>query len=223
MTSALRSAIDAQYQAFSGKAPADLAACPCCMTPAEVAILVSTPLRNLQADQIRAYARTAISTTGDASDLRYFWPRLAELSVLNELGVDPQIVFSKPRLGCWHAWSAEERGALLALVAAKMNTLAVQPASPTVAWELDTWVCAFGQFVDDITPFLSSLLQDSSANAHNMLFEWFTLNEEQLAAGWLRNPFWNGAPVNARRLIAWFSSQPVVDAIDQALGASMPS
>src|SRR5262245_36945958 len=95
----LEEAIERQYQAFATRAPSAVHGCPCCTTPEELEVLVRTPLRELTPAQLDRYAFKAVTTVGDAADLRYFWPRLAELAARGELATDLEVVFSKPRHG----------------------------------------------------------------------------------------------------------------------------
>lgn len=100
-----RAAIDRLYSAFEHPTPRTVDGCPCCITTAELHALVTVPLRALSAEVLESYASSVMLTVGSTEDLRYFWPRLVELSFRNELFTDREIVFSKPRAAEWRTWS----------------------------------------------------------------------------------------------------------------------
>ena len=197
-----------------------MAGCPCCIEPWELEILVRTPLRELTAEQLETYAFSAVLTVGDASDLRYFWPRLAQLAAQDELKCDLEVVFSKPRHGAWHDWPSVEREALLAFSRAQILALAASGADPD-DYKLDAWVCALGQFTD-VTRLLNPLLLDEPERAAALL-QLYSTNEDELARDALWNAFWQGVPENAARLRAWFASEAVVAALVRALDRKRPA
>ena len=208
------SALAAQYDAFQSPTPRSVEGCPCCSDPAELRTLVATPRRALTAAQLEFYAFSALLTVGDVPDLRHYWPRLAELSVTGELLADAAIVFAKPRHGQWRTWPAAEQSALVTLAQAQMEALAA--GDPAVdGYAVETWVCAFSQFLDDATVLLAPLLRPEPGPAA-ALREWYALNAPRLARGRLSDSFWSSAPDNARRVREWFAAPEVRAAVDRA-------
>jgi hypothetical protein len=207
-------AIAQQYEAFKAPAPQSIEGCPCCSDPAELAEIVRTPRRALTAAQLESYASSALLTIGDVSDLRHYWPRLAELSLSGDLLTDAEIVFAKPRHGNWHEWPAVERDALTALAHAQLFALASEGVQLDRS-DIETWVCAFAQFLDDVTSILHPLLLPEPGPA-SALRGWYRLNEDWLPRGQLWDAFWDSAPGNAARVCEWFGSPPVRDALDRA-------
>ena len=61
--------------------PTGIDACSCCMWAEEIAVLLNTPRRRLQADDLAGYGVHVMNTVGGAEDLRYFTPRLLELAL----------------------------------------------------------------------------------------------------------------------------------------------
>src|SRR5678815_394285 len=74
-------ALAEQYEAFTAPRPRSIEGCSCCTTPQQLAALVATPREELAASALDFYARKAVTTVGGTAELRYFWPRLAELSI----------------------------------------------------------------------------------------------------------------------------------------------
>lgn len=214
MTPNLRTAIAAQYEAFQSPAPRAIYGCPCCSDPSELETLVRAPRNDLSAAQLESYASSALLTVGDVPDLRYYWPRLAELSVTGELLTDPEIVFAKPRHGNWRTWPAAEQRALVDLAHAQIEAVAERGAEVD-DYAVETWVCAFAQFLDDVTVILGPLLRPTPGPAA-ALRGWYTLNERSLSRGRLWDSFWESRTNNAERVRAWFAEPSVVEAIDRA-------
>jgi hypothetical protein len=154
----LRTAIDEQYRAFASPKPATIDGCPCCISPEELDVLLATPLRELSHEQLRRYAASALSTIGAVEDFRYLWPRIAELAITAERPqyfVDPEIVFVRLSYGEWWTWPEAERSAVRALGAAVIEQMRDEPRD---ADEVDSWICAISQMLDDVTPFLEPLI-----------------------------------------------------------------
>jgi hypothetical protein len=196
-------ALEKQYDAFQIPAPRAIDGCPCCSDPDELDALVRTPRRQLTAEQLTSYAFSALLTVGDVNDLRHYWPRLAELSISGELLVDPEIVFSKPRHGDWRTWPDPEQAALIGLARAQIAALAEQ-AHEDDGHAIESWVCAFAEFLDDVTVILAPLLRDEPRAAASLL-AWHTLNQSELARGESWDAFWEPAPANEARVTPWFT------------------
>jgi hypothetical protein len=207
-------AIAAQYDAFRTPAPVEVEGCPCCSEPAELETLVRTPRNVVDAPQIEFYASSALLTVGSVEDLRHYWPRLAELSITGKLLTDAEIVFAKPRHGGWLTWPAVERDALINLAHAQILALADEGLGLD-DYAVETWVCAFGQFLDDVTVILDPLLKAEPGPAA-ALRGWYMLNERCLAKSELWDSFWESAPGNAAKVRSWFTKPAILNAIDRA-------
>ena len=205
MNEELRSALKALYQAFRrrGKAPIPRG-CPCCTTPLEFEHLASRPLPHLSATDLDRYARKAMTTVDHADTFRYFLPRIVELSVENRLLVDREVVFGKLRYGNWREWPLHEQEALEGFAHALAATFA---AGDYDAWELDEWVCALGQFVDDLPKVLSPLLSRTPAATTNLALL-IDHNTNALGGIELVNAFWDENP-NRDAIKEWLSRPDV--------------
>jgi hypothetical protein len=96
-------------------------ACPCCITPAENAVLMTVPLRQLGEEQIGRYAFKALSTWGDAADFRHFLPRILELKARDELSTDFFVLRGKLEQCDYHNWPEPEQAAVRAVLLASLG------------------------------------------------------------------------------------------------------
>jgi hypothetical protein len=105
----LREAIAAQYLAFAAARPDDVRGCACCTTSQQLAAIVSAPREVLGAAELDFYARKAMTTVGTVADFRYYWPRLAELALTDEILTDTEVLFGKPLYGAHYTWPKAEQ------------------------------------------------------------------------------------------------------------------
>jgi hypothetical protein len=213
----LEAAIEAMYGAFARPRPREVNGCPCCTTPEELRALMETPLRELGDEQLARYASSVLLTVGDVDDLRYFWPRIVDLTARGELSIDCEIVFGKPPLGDWRRWPQAEQDAIEGFVRAQMGDMARREYE---SFDVDAWICAFGRLMEDVVPYLAPLLEPTAAAGANLL-GLYSFNAEELAQGKLGDPFWTGAPGNATRVAAWLGGEAVAAALS-AYRASQP-
>jgi hypothetical protein len=202
MIAALRKALDEQYAAFTTLRPRVVEGCPCCSTPAQLARLVAVPREHLEAKDLDHYARKAITTIGGSAQFRYFWPRVAELSLARELETDPEVVFGKPRYGGHAGWPLSERDAILRLAAGIGEWL----AESALEGEVDSWVCVVGllaEGIGDPVALLDPLVSGTPAAAAN-LREFLEHNDAgMIAKQRLSNTFWENASDSATQILDW--------------------
>lgn len=201
MFTPLQAAIADQYAAFNAPRPHVIQGCSCCTSAAELAALTAAPREALGAAQLDFYASKAITTVGTVDDFRYYWPRLAELTIGDRFLTDTEIVLAKPLYGGHHTWPAPERAALVRLAAALGERFAVEEIE---AGDLDMWVCAIGllsEHLEDITTVLSPLFSNAPIARANLgaFADW---NRKPIETkGRLSNAFWEYAPAGASRLL----------------------
>lgn len=70
------------------------------------------PDHALTDDWLEDYAFKAVSTWGDAADLRHFLPTMLERSWAGTLGAHPAVVSTKLVVAGWRTWPTEEQGAV---------------------------------------------------------------------------------------------------------------
>jgi len=206
MNPELRPALKGLCSAFRrpGAAPV-VRGCPCCTTPAEFEHLASKPLQHLSSEELERYAFKAITTVGHVEAFRYFLPRIIELAAEDAFPVDREVVFGKIRHGRWHEWPIYEREAIERFAEAVASTFATTVYDP---YELDEWVCALGQFADDLPQLLTPLLAQTSPAKTNLR----NLIDHNSEAAWspeLANPFWDNDNPNRDHFVRWLR-QPEV-------------
>lgn len=194
--------------------PYDFAACECCMSPDEKRVLLTTPLRELTADQLGGYTADAFFTVGETPDFKYFLPRILELAVREEfLWPDPEVVTRKLTLADWLGWPTVEKDAISDLLKAKFETLLNDPNSDGSA--IDQWICALGCCLPDPTPFLGPLLRPQHQDKLLAVIEHngslFTKNK-------LDNAFWEEAGENEERVVRWFHQPAVKQLLSKRYG-----
>lgn len=226
----LTRAIAQQYEAFTAPRPRHVEGCDCCTTPGALCALVAAPREELSAEALDFYARKAVSTVGGQVELRYFWPRLAELAIAGEFVTDREVVFGKPHYAESRTWPSVEGGALVDLARALGQWLGAEELE---ASEVDAWVCSIGLLVEglvDVRPLLSPLLQSTSAASVNLatFVAWNRPEVEQKRR--LSNAFWRSAPASQAAVLEWYLSEPriadVMDALEREsarlYGTSLP-
>ncbi|MFI1462116.1 hypothetical protein [Nocardia carnea] len=97
--------------------PERIDACPCCLRPDKIEVLLNKPRTDLSADDLRQYVTVAMMGAGSAEDLRYFTPRILELCLTGEMDwPDIEWVYQRLRDAGWRAWP--EAGAIAELMGA---------------------------------------------------------------------------------------------------------
>gem|GEM_PF-861358 len=177
-TPELTAAIENSYRTFAVyPLRTDTGPCSCCHSPQDNHRLCAKPLRMLGPKDLRTYAYDALYTWGDEVDFKHFLPRIMELlAQANGDGpafVDPESVFHKLsyQSSCssgWRTWPPEEQRAIADYTLALWGALL--DSEPTeLSDSAFSWLCAFAQAADDLSPYLQQWMAASSANAHRNL------------------------------------------------------
>ena len=203
------------YAAFASYSrPRDFPACQCCLSDEEKKLLLRRQLMELGADELSRYAASVFLTVGSAADFKYFLPRILDLSVNEKFDWPvPEVVLGKLRLADWDQWPVSERAAVINLLREKFAWLLRDEISEGA--DIDQWVCAFGRCLPDVTPYLEPLLDE--ANEHKLLsfiqYNWPALEKGQLASA-----FWEEAPDNQQRVMAWLNQSRVKRLLSEKYG-----
>lgn len=205
------------YRVFSKyEKPSDFRACKHCMSDEEKAVLLNGWLRELEPDELAGYAGKVFLTVGGLDDFKYFLPRILQLSVNEEFFMPcPEVVFGSLRMAEWEQWPEDERAAILELINCKFDLLLQNPESK--GSDLDEWICAFGQCVPDITPYLNRLFEKANEDKLLSFIEWnpsvFTMNK-------LDNAFWLLTSINEERVLAWMKQERIKALLSERYGMS---
>jgi hypothetical protein len=210
--SRLQQAIEDTYLAFAGaRRPARLLVCPCCLDQGMVDILQKTPLRQLSSRELMHYAHAVLLTSGSVADFRYFLPRLLELSIQEGISAyNLELLLGKLRLAEWQTWPAELRTPLLNLFDVAFDEALAQPDDPADA--VDSWICALALSGLDVTTYLRRL---EAPERLAVLGAYYWANSQSLSKGRLSKSFWSKRSSEATRVVQWFLSQPVQEAINR--------
>lgn len=210
--SELAAAIERLYAAFADEPkPRQISTCPCCLLPEEARVLLNTPLRELNSDQLASYGSSALLTVGGVEDFRYFFPRLLDISIHEpDWWPDREIVVSKLRLGGWQTWEEKKRDAVIGVIREAFRNELRHAAAD--AGNIDAWLCGLALADADMTPFLAMLAQPENEEA---LFEYYVLNSAKITKGKLENAFWGGNRDAQKPIVAWFESGPIQEIVER--------
>ena len=207
--------ISSVYEAFANyRRPEDFPACECCLSDEEKRLLLRQKLIDLSADELMSYAADAFLTVGTVSDFKYFLPRILDLSVNEKFTwPDPEVVLRKLRLADWDDWPESERAPIINVLGEKFTALLDDVN--TDGSEISEWVCALGQCLPDVTPYLEPLLEEANENKLLSFIEW---NWSSLRKGRLASGFWQEAPENQERVVNWLNRPRVKRLLSEKYG-----
>jgi hypothetical protein len=209
----LDQAVGALYATFAGFELGPVAGCPHCVGEDDQGDIRRAPLRQLTGDDLDHYAFKAVTTWGDADDLRHFLPRLLELAAHGDLGVDLAIVLGKLRLAQWSRWPPDQRDAIEAFAGAWWRrTLTIFPAPD----DAGTVLHAVGQAIDDLSPFLSTWLDPPTEPAARHLaafLDGLAHSVRRRPTGLVLRGWWPG---QSAQLLTWLSRPTLRDAVENA-------
>jgi hypothetical protein len=211
----LREAIDNLYSVFGQYGRPDrFDACICCMDDLEKTIMLSTPLTDLTADNLRSYTSSLFHTVGGIEDFRYFLPRILEIYTTSDfLYPDVEIVLKKLALADWLNWPQADQAAVVAVIDAKFNELINDPDFDEYAF--DSWICAIGSCVETITPYLDRFLK---AGREEDLMAYVNKNLSAFNKHKLSNSFWEKGSRNEQLALEWFQNDQITVLVYVAYG-----
>jgi hypothetical protein len=200
-------AIESLYNVFSQyPRPKDFNACVCCVNDLEKVIMLNTPLQDLTAANLKSYATSLFHTVGGMEDFRYFLPRIMEIYTTSDFSYpDIEIVLKKLALANWLNWPQQDQAAVIAVIDAKFDELLYD--SKLDINILDSWICAIGQCVDNITPYLDKLL---TPGREKVLQAYVSGNLSAFTKNKLANPFWDKGSQNEQLTLEWLKNEDQV-------------
>lgn len=217
MNARVRDALERVYDVFAGPPPAELAACPCCVSEAQIRVLLSTPLREITADELTRYASAVLLTSGDVADFRYFLPRMLEISLTERWWwPDIEVTLSKLPVAGSDNWPAAERDALMNLFEHAFDEAVEASSSNPLHPDVDSWICGLGLAGVDLEPFLRKLEDPAAAHA---LLQFIRYNDQYRQHRTLANPFWDKARAASDPVVKWLHSTRGRTAIERARSA----
>lgn len=196
---------------------AQVAGCPCCVGDADQRRIRSRPLRLLSGADLGRYAFKAVSTWGDADDLRHFLPRMLELLATGDADMpSAEIVLDKLAMADWCAWPPAERQAV-------RRCLMWLWEQALAGGRADLWLCAIAQAEDVLQPYLARWEEDVGGAAGLGLHGFIAQNLGALQRGGLINAFWPARPRQQAEAIAWLRGQGLRERLYAAFAADIAS
>jgi len=126
--------------------------CPCCIADTDQARIRSKPLRELTAEDLSVFASHVPHLWGEADDLKHFLPRILELlPEWMHMWPDPEVVGASLRRSEFQNWPEAERKVVQDYLFVWWKSFI---ASESV-FDINTAICAVGQVIDDLSPFLA--------------------------------------------------------------------
>ena len=201
-TCTLQPAIHNVYEAFSEvPKPDDIEAHDQLISREEVDVLLETPLRALTEQQLVSFATNVLVMYGGVEHFLYFLPRILELTVADDLA-EVEVTLSRLKKANWATWPASLREPVKALIDQTFGLV----TNEGLVHEIDEWLCAVGQCVDDLQPYLKILEKNAS---EERLGELFCINTRVYEGGMPENPFWGNNPQTASQVAAWMRTDPM--------------
>lgn len=184
---------------------------------AEMATCPHCPPESLD---LRTFAFKAVTTWGDADDLRHFLPDLLELSWSGALGAPPAVVSAKLTAAGWRDWPPVEQAAVEdALRALFVADLAERPA-PVGPRGAIAAVAEAGadlrRHLDDWHMLLSGGADERSAALVHLLDLLDIANQLDVAGGSLATLFWSPQPDATAVLAEWLLAHTMVLQLERA-------
>lgn len=198
----LQPAIDDVYRAFAGvPRPRVIEGCPCCIEGKEVDKLLTTPLREICAEDLASYAASAFLTVGSTADYLFLLPRILEVSATEDAWwPDVEVTGRAMRDAQPERWQPAQRDAVQQLFAAVIDD-AIEAAAFD---KLDEWVCAAGRAGFAVAPLLRRIAESRAA-----VRGYFDINARSLRKRKLANAFWERPSAAHDEIVAWFESAAI--------------
>lgn len=114
MNKSLKNSIENLYSVFSKyEIWSFIEGCPCCVSDRDKEKIHSKELRELEEEDLSRYAFKAMTTWGNVDDFKHFLPRILELCIDHDLGIQPFGIFGKLKYGKWEIWNYVEKEAVI--------------------------------------------------------------------------------------------------------------
>lgn len=210
---ALQLAIEDLYQVFAAyPIPENMEGCPHCVDKEASLLLISKPLRDLDAEDLDHYAFKAMTTWGTEEDFKFFLPRLFELLTLNaRWPIEPEVIIGKLSYGKWRTWPANEQLALENFLTVLWEViLTTYPYHLTATEGLG----GIAQVIDNLHPFLISWqtrLQADELPALRQLLNFISSNIDYLVKGRF-SPFSHD---QLDQLVSWLLEKELADLLER--------
>ncbi|HUY92800.1 MAG TPA: hypothetical protein VMV10_28930 [Pirellulales bacterium] len=217
----LRDAIRGAYSVFRPYKLHDrIEGCPCCVADSAERELHERPLSELEGETFGSYVWKAMTTWGDVKDFKHFLPRILELLAFepDALGLAaPEIAVGKLAYAKWSNWPDDEQTAVLRFLNAWWRNELHEISEHAYESRVDSCLCAIGQAVDDLSPFLDAWRGDDDPSACQNLARFIVHNVEGLLKKRrLTNAFWKERPLQMQSIVDWLLDPRIKESLEAA-------
>ena len=211
MTANIKAAIEGLYEAFSDvPKPLHIGYCPHCYDDDPYPQLLAKPLKSITGEDIYSYVYSVFSTAGDTADFLYYFPRMCELGVYEDIEIE--LVLKKAALDSgWQNWKLHHKNAFLKFADSFFDAI---PEVQIEGGLIDDWICGLSFMIDDISSKLDIFLVESEISKVNLV-SFYEMNSGPLIKKRLSNAFWEKDYPNYKRIVEWFYSPEVVSKLNQ--------
>jgi hypothetical protein len=212
--SELEAAVHDLYRVFQPyRLGPDFTGCDHCVDPRDSAILATTTLTELTAEDLRRYAFKALTTWGEVRHFKHFLPRVLELAAdTPDEFTSIEVLFAKLAYGRWREWPDFEQQSVDRFMRAWWACELSREISHERDARLDTALCSLGQAYDDLSGFLESWISTDSACSCRQLAHYFLFNYEKIAGHReLWSAYWNGRSSQVSQIIQWLQTPAVYE------------
>lgn len=189
------------------------------ITPEDHERIRSKPLRELSSKDISLFASHAIHLWGEVDDLKHFLPRIFEL-----VATDPDqwtysaaTAFGALHLANWTYWPVTEQDAIHAFFIELWRHVLLQMPSEYWADPRSGYLCAIGNAVDDLSPYLAMLEHNPSTTSLLRIAQMVDENAETMAReGKLAAAFWEQHEQQMQQVFVWFLKPEIEGILNKA-------
>ncbi|MCC7352800.1 MAG: hypothetical protein IT330_03505 [Anaerolineae bacterium] len=217
----LRSAVENLYAVFARYPLREhVEGCEHCVYGNDHEQIHARLLRELTSDDLSKFSWKALTTWGTVDDFKHFLPRLLELMAFEGLEV-PGYKFS---LAEWHTWPQDEQQAVEAYFVAWWR-FALASFPPEAFYEIDDCLCAIGQVIDDLEPYVDFWRGRCDGYLPALLhltefINWSDVEEmaqggELSTASWSH---WKERPTQMKRVFAWLLEPATLEVLRRSIG-----
>lgn len=189
--------------------------CEHCVTAGMSEDLLSTPLRQLTAEQLSNFSLKAMTTWGTQQDFKHFLPRLLELAYIDPLELDwLEAFFGKLEMASWREWPAPERRAIEEYLQQWWIAVLARPRMYAFDESADSVLCAISRTGVDLQPYLDRWAGAESENSLQHLCVFVLNNYESLRKKQRPvNSFWSHGSPSEDVVVSWLQSTAVSERI----------
>ncbi|WP_196889458.1 hypothetical protein [Aureivirga sp. CE67] len=203
MTDNLQKMIEEIYQVFSVyNLSNSIESCPCCVSDEHKKNLMEKPLRNLEEENLSRFAFKAVTTWGNISDYKHFFPRILELMISPKNEIDEYIVFSKLNYLEWRSWQDSEQKIIFEVLLQWWKEMTQNDAYKLIS--PDSLFFELGEFLGDYKILLDNWFYKENLYSIQCLVDFIMINYVSLRHN---NSIFKIISKDAKEICSWMEAQ----------------